>query len=82
MSSIVVTFSFCSFQGLFHVFYRNPQLQQPILDMFFNQVQCGFFLVSSYHDLFCILSSCYCLLKAGNVFCVVRLDFQSDLYSY
>ncbi|CAH3026008.1 unnamed protein product [Porites evermanni] len=27
------------YEGLFHVLYRNPQLQQPILDMFFNQFQ-------------------------------------------
>lgn len=79
MFSISVIFSICSFQGLFHVLYRNPQLQQPILDMFFNQVQRIFFLSCSYHYFFCILSSHYCLLKAGNVFCAVRLDFQADL---
>ena len=49
------------FQGLFHVLCRNPQLQQPILDMFNNQVNHNFvlllLLLSSFNNGFAIINS-------------------------
>lgn len=71
MFSISVIFSFCSFQGLFHVLYRNPQLQQPILDMFFNQVQRIFFL-----SVVTITSLAFCRL----IIVCLKLGMCSVLY--